>query len=119
MEKATTTTPSRSAASTHPTNWKTKHHTYKLRLSKPLTNANGEALVLINAKKCKEIGGCSWSGRTRTFVVDGHAHRLVYLTRAVRRAHLGKRAYTRVITDSGQELLAKDKRGHWRRVRAW
>ena len=47
---------------------------------------------------------------------DGSA---LALTRDLRRRFLKKRLYTRVITDSGSELLAKDKRGHWRRVRAY
>ena len=32
---------------------------------------------------------------------------------------LSKRLYTRVIIDKGVELLAKDTRGHWRRIRAY
>ncbi len=110
-------THSRHTENTHPTNWKTKHHTYKHRLRQVYAKEDGSALALVNTEECERIQ-CKWVGK-RKFVVNGKPHKLVYLTRDLRRRFLKKRLYTRVITDSGSELLARDKRGHWRRVRAY
>ena len=98
-----------------PKNWKSHKHPRKIKLDRPYSKGES-ALSLVSKKTCEKLK-CQNDGKKK-YMVEGHAHYLIYLNSNQRR-RLKKRKYTRAITDDGQELYAKDRGGHMRRLRSW